>query len=41
MKNKLAKILLIEDDPNLSEVLKDYLELAGYEIIRAFDGEEG
>ncbi len=41
MKNKLAKILLIEDDPNLSEVLKDYLEIQGYEIVRSFDGEDG
>ncbi|MEI6574921.1 MAG: response regulator transcription factor [Bacteroidota bacterium] len=40
-KKKLAKILLVEDDPNLSEVIMDFLELQGYEIIRAFDGEEG
>jgi two-component system, OmpR family, response regulator len=40
-KNKLAKILLVEDDPNLSEVVKDYLEMEGYDIVRAFDGEEG
>jgi DNA-binding response OmpR family regulator len=40
-KNKQAKILLIEDDPNLSEVLRDYLELQGYEIDRSFDGEDG
>lgn len=41
MKGKLAKILLIEDDPNLSEILKDYLEILGYDIIRCFDGDEG
>lgn len=33
--------MLVEDDPNLSEVIMDFLELQGYEIIRAFDGEEG
>jgi len=41
MKGKIAKILLVEDDPNLSEVLKDYLEMLGYEIVRCFDGEQG
>jgi DNA-binding response OmpR family regulator len=41
MKGKLAKILLIEDDPNLSEILKDYLEILGYDIVRCFDGLEG
>ena len=40
-KSKIAKILLVEDDPNLSEVLRDFLELEGYEIIRAFDGDAG
>ena len=40
-KNKLAKILLVEDDPNLSEVLRDFLELEGYDIVRSFDGEAG
>ncbi len=41
MKNKLAKILLVEDDPNLSEILKDYLEMLDYEIVRSYDGESG
>ncbi|MHC1708392.1 MAG: response regulator transcription factor [Bacteroidales bacterium] len=41
MKGKLAKILLIEDDPNLSEILKDYLEILGYDIVRCYDGDEG
>lgn len=39
-KNKF-KILLVEDDPNLSMVLKDYLEMLEYEIIHAEDGVEG
>ncbi|RLD38539.1 MAG: DNA-binding response regulator [Bacteroidetes bacterium] len=36
-----AKILLVEDDTNLSLVLKDYLEMLGYETILKNDGEEG
>ena len=40
MKEKF-KILLVEDDPNLSLVLQDYLEMLGYDIISCFDGEEG
>jgi DNA-binding response OmpR family regulator len=34
-------ILLVEDDPNLSSVLIDYLEMLGYETVHAADGEEG
>lgn len=33
--------MLVEDDPNLSEVIRDFLDMQGYEIICAFDGEEG
>ena len=36
-----AKILLVEDDINLSDVLRDYLELQDYEVFRAQDGNEG
>lgn len=36
-----AKILLVEDDINLGDVLRDYLELQEYEVIRAVDGVEG
>jgi len=36
-----AKILLVEDDANLSLVLKDYLEMLGYETVLKKDGEEG
>ncbi|MFA4852292.1 MAG: response regulator transcription factor [Bacteroidales bacterium] len=35
------KILLVEDDPNLSLVLQDYLEMMGYEIVSCEDGEAG
>lgn len=36
-----AKILLVEDDPNLSAVLCDYLEMLEYSTTQAADGEEG
>ena len=36
-----AKILLVEDDINLGDVLRDYLELQEYEVTRAMDGVEG
>ena len=41
MKNDKIKILLVEDDPNLSLVLQDYLEMLGYDIVLCKDGEEG
>lgn len=35
------KILLAEDDPNLGELLKDYLELKGqFEVVLCVDGQE-
>ncbi|MDJ1480620.1 response regulator transcription factor [Cytophagaceae bacterium YF14B1] len=34
------KILLVEDDNNLGELLKEYLDLKGYEARLARDGEE-
>ncbi len=37
---KKANILLAEDDPNLSMVLQDYLEMLGYSTLLASDGEE-
>jgi two-component system, OmpR family, response regulator len=36
-----TKILLVEDDVNLGDVLRDYLELQDYEVTRAMDGVEG
>lgn len=36
-----AKILLVEDDHNLSAVLLDYLELLGHKVTLAVDGEQG
>lgn len=35
------RILLVEDDPNLSMVVKDYLEMLNYETTLCKDGEEG
>lgn len=35
------KILLIEDDVSISEMVKDYLTKEGFVVTPAFDGEEG
>lgn len=35
------KVLLVEDDPNLGEILSEYLSLKGYDTLLARDGEEG
>lgn len=35
------KLLLIDDDPNLILLVKDYLEFRGYEVIPASNGREG
>ncbi len=39
--NKKTKILFVEDDPNLSMILIDYLEMIGYLTDHAPDGEKG
>lgn len=36
----MQKILLLEDDLNLSETVKEYLEDEGYEVDTAYDSEE-
>ncbi len=36
-----AKILVIDDDPDLVEALKMILEMESYEVISAFDGKNG
>lgn len=37
----IQRILLAEDDPNLGEILKEYLELKGkFDIVRCMDGDE-
>ena len=35
------KILVIEDEPEIRELLVEFLDLLGYEAIMARDGEEG
>jgi len=37
----LKRILIIEDDKSISELQKDYLEMSGYEVVCAFDGNSG
>jgi len=41
MADAKAKILLVEDDPTLGFVVKDHLEMNGYEVHHAPDGESG
>ncbi|MCU0444114.1 MAG: response regulator transcription factor [Microscillaceae bacterium] len=36
-----TKILLVEDDPNLGQLLKEYLDIKGFETTLCRDGEEG
>ncbi len=40
MNSSATKILLVEDDPNLGQLLQEYLELKGYQTILARDGEK-
>lgn len=37
----MTKILVVEDDPAIQEMLKEYLEKANYQILAAFSGTEG
>ena len=37
----MPKILVVEDDPNLGQLLEEYLSLKGYETYRATDGNQG
>lgn len=39
--SRKVKILLVEDDPNLSMVVQDYLEMLSYDTTLCRDGEEG
>lgn len=36
-----AKVLLVEDDPNLGTLLKEYLEAKGFSTVLAVDGKQG
>lgn len=37
----MKRILIIEDDKSIAELQKDYLEMSGYEVVCAFDGNSG
>ncbi|TND09548.1 MAG: two-component system response regulator [Bacteroidetes bacterium] len=41
MQEEKVKVLLAEDDPNLGNLLKEYLEAKGYEVNLAVNGKEG
>ena len=41
MAGSKAKILLVEDDPTLGFVVKDNLEVHGYDVVHCLDGETG
>ena len=34
------KILVVDDEKEIAELVRDYLEAAGYQVILAFDGQE-
>ena len=36
----LEKVLVVDDDPNICDVLMMYLENEGYSVILSYDGEE-
>lgn len=38
---KMKRILIIEDDRSITEIEKDYLEMSGYFVSVAYDGETG
>ncbi len=40
-KNAKARLLIIEDEPALSEIYATKMKMAGYEVERAYDGVEG
>ncbi len=37
----MIKILVIDDEPNLREMLDDILTLEGFKVVKAADGQEG
>src|SRR5688572_5589238 len=40
MNSSATKILLVEDDPNLGQLLQEYLDIKGFETTLARDGEK-
>ena len=41
MENQKTHILLVEDDPNLGQILKEYLEIKSYDVSLAANGKIG
>ena len=39
--NRLKRILLLEDDAQLSEIIRDFLMMYGYEVVSVCNGVEG
>jgi DNA-binding response OmpR family regulator len=39
--NKMTKILIVEDEPNMVAGLRDNFEFEGYQVLAAYDGKEG
>src|ERR1041385_3734017 len=37
----MTRILIVEDEPNMVAGLRDNFEFEGYEVISAYDGEQG
>ena len=37
----MSRILLVDDDAGLSELLAQLLELEGFDLTQAFDGQQG
>jgi len=37
----MAKVLVVDDEPNIREVVSLYLRGEGYDVLSAADGEEG
>ncbi|MBI4379773.1 MAG: response regulator [candidate division NC10 bacterium] len=36
-----GRVLVVDDDPNVQEILREFLSAKGYEVITAGDGAEG
>ena len=41
MEEKKAKVLVVDDEPDMVEMLKVLLENSSYEVVSAYDGKEG
>lgn len=41
MRGQPIKVLVVEDDPNIVELIEMYVEKMGFSVVAAYDGEEG